>query len=385
MAEQMGALAEQLRAVAESQRAAPTPVVVPETKPLEIAGKVYLGSPEKPAANTEVMICRVGDGEIVRRISTDQSGGYRSGPLAEGDYTVLAKEPKDAPPPRVGFQSAPIYLYPGTAVASVDFDVGQPKAQVAVSVSDRLPKLEVEGKYVIDSRLYFRVEPLGVRPTRWTARSPMPERWPLYISSPEASLDPAADKSRSGRDLRSYTVLSDGALSSDSPPVSFLGSGDLLTAGPYRVTASVAADIKPDGESNDVRSPFASSSGDQTMPWMSNEWVFGSYMGNLWQYKLLRQQDARMARPFLGNSVSSSTSASTVIQLSGGMLTRLRVEIPSDVVSRIQGLVDTITDANQFAAAVKKERPFIREAKVTVVGTVAVKESGIEAAGDSTR
>src|SRR5262245_23931133 len=69
-AEQMAALAEQLKLLAEQQRAAAAPTPSTEPKPLEITGQVFIGSPDKPSACTEVMICRVSDGEVVRRVTT---------------------------------------------------------------------------------------------------------------------------------------------------------------------------------------------------------------------------------------------------------------------------------------------------------------------------
>src|SRR5439155_19755999 len=92
MDEQMAALAEQLQALADSQRTSPSAApIAAEPKPLEITGKVFIGSPDKPAADTEVMICRVSDGEIVRLAMTADDGSFRSGPLTPGDYTLVAR------------------------------------------------------------------------------------------------------------------------------------------------------------------------------------------------------------------------------------------------------------------------------------------------------
>src|SRR4029078_4359633 len=63
-ADQMAALAEQLKLLAEQNVFAPTPTFAPEPKPLEITGTVFLGSADKPSSNTEIMVCRVSDGEI---------------------------------------------------------------------------------------------------------------------------------------------------------------------------------------------------------------------------------------------------------------------------------------------------------------------------------
>jgi len=75
MAEQMVALAEQLKALADQQRAAPsTPASPADPKPLEITGKVFLGSADKPSPATELLICRVSDGEVARRVTTIDDG-----------------------------------------------------------------------------------------------------------------------------------------------------------------------------------------------------------------------------------------------------------------------------------------------------------------------
>jgi hypothetical protein len=364
----MRALAEQLKAIAQNQVAVPA---VPA--PPGIFGKVYLSSPDKPAANTEVMICRVGDGEIVRRVATDQAGDYVSGPLAEGDYTVLAKEPKDARAPRLGFQSAPAYLYAGMPMPRRDLDVGHPKGQIAVELSEPLPRLAVEGKYVIDSRLYLRVDPRAVRRERWTAKSNMPEHWPLYIHSPEATPNPPEEEARSRSDLRSYIVLTSGDLAAGTP-VNFLGSGELLTAGPYRVTAAVVADIKPFDQSDDVAQSALTGffGGDEVpMRWMSHNWIMSGHMGRVWQSKL-RSPGSDRGRSGFGSGRYSPWnlfSADSIVELRAGMLTRVKLEIPTDVVSRIQNVAETITDAEQFGSAVTKDSLFLRAATVTVVGT----------------
>jgi hypothetical protein len=285
----------------------------------------------------------------------------------------LAKEPKGAPAPRLGFQSAPVYLYhPATERASVDLDVGHPKGQIAVKLSEPLPRLNVEGKYVIDSRLYLRVEPQAVRYARWTAKSAMPEHWPLSIHSPEAAPDPPEEEERSrSLELRSHAVLSNEDVAAGEP-VSFFGSRDLLTAGPYRVTAAVVADIKPFDQSDEVGEPSQPGFYGGTQPsiqWMSLDWIRVGNMGHLWQSKLRSAGSGRGRGGFGGQSPPANLfSSDNSVELRAGMLTRIQVEIPTDVVSRIQNVVEASKDAEQFAAAVRKEQPFLRYAKVTVVG-----------------
>lgn len=331
------------------------------------------------------MICRVDDGEIVRRVSTAATGGFQSGPLPSGDYTVIAKQPNSAAPPRIGLQSAPIYLYPGVPSPRVELNADPAKGQIAVTLAEPLPRLEVKDKYVIDTRLFFRVQPLAIRSLRWTAKSAMPESWPLFVESPEAGLDAEAQKNRAFREPRSYAVLSNDAVTSGQP-IHFLDSTDRLIAGPYRITAIAAADIKPFEQSDEVPNPFSGThvSDNRPLLWMSSNWIFGSYMGRLWLSKL-QQQPGTVAQAIMGgfgsnsSSVSSPFWESTDIELAPEQLNRVRIEIPSDVISRIQKLADTVTDPGEFSTAVRKERPFLREAKVTLVGTEAMKAAGQDA------
>src|SRR5205085_12273554 len=90
MAEHMALLAEQLKAVADQQKATvSSPPPATAAKAPEINGVVVHGS--QAAAVTEVLICRTGDGEIVRRLWTGDIGEVNSGPLPVGDYSVIAK------------------------------------------------------------------------------------------------------------------------------------------------------------------------------------------------------------------------------------------------------------------------------------------------------
>jgi len=356
MAEQMSALAEELKALAQQQAAAGAP-----TTPLEIKGKAYLGSPDKPAANTEMLICRVDDGEVVRRVATRGDGTFQSAPLPAGDYSVIAKR-------SIGVQSAPIYLYSGAAVPPLQLDVKHPQGQVAVSLSQPLPRLEVEGKYVIDSRLYLHLDPQELRYRRWTTKSAMPDHWPLYVWSPETGFD----KEASGiPDLSSYAVLGNDELMAQTV-VNFPHDGERLTAGPNKLVAAVVTDIKPFDQSDEVKRPLSGGPSDErpAIRWLGTDWVVGGYMGILWQLKLAHEPSQRPNRPYPASWVRFPKTT-TAIDLNDGKVTRLEIEIPADTVSRIQTLVETYTNDFDFADAVKKERPFIREVNVRVVGSEA--------------
>ena len=52
-----------------------------------------------------------------------------------------------------------------------------------------------------------------------------------------------------------------------------------------------------------------------------------------------------------------------------GMLTRVRVEVPEDLETKVEQLINSTTDPDEFKAAVEKSNPFLREVKLTIIGT----------------
>jgi hypothetical protein len=355
MSEQMAALTAQLKALAESQTAVP---LASQPVPFEIRGQVYLASPEKPAANAEVMVCRAGDGEIVRRLVTDKAGAYASGPLPEGDYTVVVKESSQSTRTRWGLQSEPVYLYAGVPSPKVDLDLAPSRGRLTIELQKPLPRLEVEGQYTIDSRLVLQVWPKFHRTLRWTTQHAVPDRWPLCITYPEG--DPL-EKNQFPVSFRA--VVGNGELVGRAA-INFPGIGEELATGPCHVTAAIVADIKPWGMGEDVLTPIGQP---RTLRWMSADWVTSSYMGGLWHAKLRagRQGPMHLNPNFFG------LSSAIPVELVARDLTCLTVEFPDDVVSRLQNLVETTSDADKFEKSAKTGQIFIREAQVTVVDSKA--------------
>ena len=119
-------------------------------------------------------------------MTTDQRGEYRTGPLTAGDYTLQAKvlpqEPDGTvwPRPR-GIQTAPIYVYSGVASPQVDLDVGWHFGRIQIETSRPLPKVEVEGKYTIESRLFVKASTKYRRSCSWTVSHSTPAAWPAYV------------------------------------------------------------------------------------------------------------------------------------------------------------------------------------------------------------
>jgi hypothetical protein len=119
---------------------------------------------------------------------------------------------------------------------------------------------------------------------------------------------------------------------------------------------------------------------------MSQQWVFSGTMGQLWEVKLRGVHQIVRGRPasltpswFL--YLDPQLTAKAVIE--EGRVTKLRVEIPDDMETRIQNLIQTHTDPENYLAAVRKEYPFIRPAKIAVLGTEPVVEKPIEPAASA--
>jgi hypothetical protein len=183
MAEQVNALTEQLKALAESQKAAPLPAPVPPSpKPLEIIGRVYVGSPDKPATHTRITILDVKDGSRVRTVATDADGNFQSGPLGGGEYALLAETGQRLLGDRTErwVQSPPIGVYPGLDVPRQQFDTAYHAGQLAIEMSRPLPKLTVENRYTLDSRLLVKVYSSQDRAYLWISANDSPQAWPVY-------------------------------------------------------------------------------------------------------------------------------------------------------------------------------------------------------------
>jgi hypothetical protein len=383
MANQMAALAEQLKALAEQQKALPTvaPSSPAEPKPLEITGRVFLGPADKPSANTEVMICRVSDGEIVRRTMTSDRGLFQSGPLTPGDYAVVADGVKHSSwQGTIGIQTAPIYLYPGTSPPKVTIDAAYRAGRIGAKLSRPLPKLKVDGKYVIDSRLYLTVSPSSssLRARRWTVAESAPEHWPIYIRDVKSApppQHPSADYLPPNTNSR--IVLSNEDIES-STAIEFAQGLNPLPAGPCAVRALVVADVVPDGPLDldgmiwSRRSGYRPSDADRQ--WMSKYWAVNETLGQVWLMTLGKQRFPKVPytslqslnHQYLG---ADGPGPAAEVLIADGCLTSLLIEVPDDVVSRIQQLVETVTEPDQFKEIVSKERPFVRSAKITVLST----------------
>jgi hypothetical protein len=426
MAAQMDSLTAQLKVLSETKTA--EPAVPAERQPLEITGTAYLGSPDTPAAHSRITIIDVKDGTVVRHIATDREGSFKSGPLGGGEYALLAetetKLPGDRRPRYV--QSAPIGVYPGIAVAPQRFDMRLHVGGIAVETSRPLPNVAIADRYTIDTRLMVKVYSSQDRAKVWVSAHDLPLTWPVYPKSDQA---PDPYPSRSGtlagasgqRGHEFYELLSNERLDA----ISHWTSGwRVVPAGKVLVAAAILADVYPAGYERQSIPERSVPGQDESRRRIAAEWqLLRSYrsfqspeslsilygrdidladdrtfwltkgLGNIWFYHLQNPEaDTQLPRPNLISPKWLSLDPESPITLESGRITRLKVEIPGDLESRIQTLVDSTADPTEFAKATLgddsplrtiRERfgeqpaersapdtsPFFRAARTTVIGT----------------
>lgn len=387
MAQQMTNLAEELKALASQEKVPPSPAPPAESKPLEITGKVFVGSPDKPAANAEVMICRVSDGEIVRRITADATGRFSSGPLAAGDYTLVVQDLQNATKSGVGIQTSPIYVYAGMTIDELQIDTKYRAGQIDVELSEPLPKFENPGSYTIASRIIVAGSTAQSQLTRWSSTRPIPPRWPIFVRLPDTSPARTTDYRQHFRltfgnasvldgeepDRRSSLIENYARLNGTATLVISHSSPIPLPAGPSSAEAFVVADILPHD--------FADATRGHRQPGQESKWMDYQYAvtfppGAVWRAKLRNEHFLMSNSPLPRFSVlsrSAKVDAAEQITVEDGKATRIRVEIPDNIVTRIQKLIESTTDATEFEEQVNRDNPFIRPAKITVLGTEPLK------------
>jgi hypothetical protein len=281
----------------------------------------------------------------------------------------VAKGVKASPVHDMGIQTEPLYLYPGMPNRDAHIDATYRAGRIAVQLSRPLPSLEIAGKYKLDSRLYLAASTTQMQSGRWTTAQPIPARWPIYITLPERQ-PPVPSRGSSARSA----VLSNTELGVDSGPVKLSGLED-LAGGPCSLVAAVFADVLPADFAVVSHRPLALGPGKLVVDWMSHDYVLQQPMGAVWMAKLrnMSQPDNSMPRGFRGeggggNDLFRQTQFVQHATIEERATTRLRIEIPHDIESRIQRLIETVTDSNEFLRTVQEDNPFIRQAKITVLG-----------------
>lgn len=117
----------------------------------KIEGQAYLGNASRPAANAEVWIMNASNMKLFRRLWADADGRFRSNPLPEGDYFVLAPlltatghTPSVIFPGNRGIhyylQSQPLYVYPGTQLDPLALDLELDGGQVSYEIVGPRPR-----------------------------------------------------------------------------------------------------------------------------------------------------------------------------------------------------------------------------------------------------
>lgn len=381
MADQMHALGEQLKLIAESRPAGPAPPT-----PLEISGKVYIDSANQVVPGTEVTICRAADGEVVRRATTDDRGHYSSGPLASGDYTVLTSLKANVPFKGLWVQSEPVYVYPATDPPTRDLDAAYHSGRLSIETSRPLPQLNEEGKYSIESRLLIKVR-TPLRSSPWTTTANMPPRWPLYV-----------EPHKGAATLRSFWELLGNEQLKDLDQTMFGGVEGDLPAGECHVVAVIVSDVIPAGLYRGEAVPREVSPYETASTFGEREWVgipyslrrgrmsqsedmfrwFNRPMGAIWFRHLsaihgdkdpndLSNQSSKF--PSVNESLGYLDGPTAITApIVAGETTRLRIEIPEDLESRIREVVEEYDQPLNFLAAVTQFQPFVREATITVLG-----------------
>jgi len=396
LTEQVTALTEQLKLLAENQRAAVPPAPA-EPKPLEIVGRVYAGSPEQPVAGKELVIVSVKDGNIIRRVLSDAQGNYRSGPLADGDYSLVAALESNTPPFHPYAQSQPIYVYPGVGATKFDFDVAYHAGRLRLTTSRPLPRREVAGKYTIDSRLMVMVEIPRMRGSLWTSNLTVPDRWPLftrnlYVGSGSLGWS-RRSSSQSPYTIEFLELLSPSDLDADWSQTRFADAVGLMPAGEVTVLAGLLVDVVPMGDRPTIAMPNPNRGGGPGGPWsfdpadnrkLRQKWLtvpnrmapavggllhpralekptlttedddffwFTKGLGKRWLEHLQRKPDEEvLPAPFLVWSWWVDIGAEAApVPVTDGQTTRVRVEIPDDVEDKLQQFVESATDPAAFS------------------------------------
>jgi hypothetical protein len=341
-------------------------------------------------------------------VRSDAQGQYRSGPLPDGDYALVAALESKTPPSYLYAQSQPIYVYPGMGPSHFDFDVAYHAGRLRLTTSRPLPRRQVAGKYTIDSRLMVSVTVPRISSDFRTSDQKTPEDWPLYLRNLRFTSGRSGDAVRLPRGVSGfgfYELLSLSDLEADWSQTRFADAIGLMPVGEVTVKAALLVDVLPAKElplitlreRPGLGMPAASLSvegsgtakfaREQTM----NQWesivlyaVFESPsnigpralekrlwstqdddffwltkgLGKRWLEHLQRKPDEDvLPEPFLVSSYWLDLGAeATRVPIRDGRTTRVRVEIPDDVEDALQQFVESVTDPAAFAQRMLGER-----------------------------
>ena len=156
-----------------------------------IAGRVYLGTPDRPAAAADLQLVRIEDSQTVRRCLSDASGHFQFDNVQLGDYSVLARLIEkgnvplmdglmDGSDARYCIQSAPQILSATAPDSQIALDVQLPLVDMRLELESSMPELiEVGNRKVYLQTYVALINPELVR-IPWTpATSKAATAWPV--------------------------------------------------------------------------------------------------------------------------------------------------------------------------------------------------------------
>jgi hypothetical protein len=423
MAGEISALTEQLQKLAEQQAQSPAPAAPAVPAPLEITGTAYISSPDRPAASVPIELVDVQTGKSVRQFTSDESGKFKSGPLAGGDYALIAEVLEDAPKSEQPLlvQSAPISAYPGIAIPPQTLDLLFPYGRLAIELSRPLPTFETvfEGQTTkYETRLFIKVKTPQLRAECWNLELKSPLAWPAFVSGGERSKSraPGNDRRSAGfqmdREIWTLTtppqnglwfleILDNRELSDNLKGTLFQGEEGQLPPGACLVVASITvrdANLTSSTTSNTNERGRAGESIDsaeatrQKSRQLGLDSVarFGPYAlrgivsadvvsdDEQWlqdlRYNLLNEFPRQSRPPRVRQEIQSrqlesfDPAVATLVPIERRALTTIRIEVPEDLQSWIQEILDQPTPEAR-ADAYYRKYPLLRTANITVVGT----------------
>jgi hypothetical protein len=278
-----------------------------------------------------------------------------------------------------------------------------------IETSRPLPTVNVAGRYKIDTRLMVRVRSSQSRSLPWISATAPPLAWPVYpLSDQPPSVPGRTDVSRGGRGPTAWSsekAFCDLFSEQDLKRIEQTTFGRLaseLPAGKVQVAAAILADVYPiDYQPRPIPERFqggAVNASNRDLYDAAREWdqidnsLVASRMpesmkstkgqrggrarstidddcyywmtkglGNIWLTHLQgADEESKPPRPHLISPIWLSFDA-PAISLASGQATRLRLVVPDDLESRIQELVDSTSDADEFAKVVMENSVALSE------------------------
>lgn len=354
LAEEMGKLSAELKALAAAKQAPP-----PTPQPPEITGVIYSGSKDKPLAGASVAILKA-DATVVRRVTCDNAGAFRSGPLEPGDYSITS--PIISAPQKIAAweaQSEPVYLFQGGGIVARDLDPVYHSGGIKVVADRPLPELRQEGKYLIKSRIETSAKSFRKRQTLWTPAQSSPPAWPIYCNPVNPGISEARGRGASDKVRSAYRVFAIGADRSGIVQENMEQEASRFPIGKADIAVSVVLTVLPIDDQGDVQ---LSQQRIRDVPHLRelNQVVQGKQFYSFPWSKLEDStiwhliSDGQPWMEYIAGKKSYSRfgpeqPAQQSIDIREGQFATLYVEIPKSLETEIQKAVNETTEVQQFA------------------------------------